>query len=93
MIPAKRWPIALGIAGVFVLISIAHTDRDALSAQTRKRVFVTRLYTGPDNQTHTEDIETAFTAAPIGAGSDVSQLLKITGRQEDSAGARAYRAC
>lgn len=81
MNPTKRWPIALGIVAVFVLISVVPTDR-SVSAQTHRRVFVTRLHTGLDNQTHAEDIEMSFTAATVGfAGSDVSQLMKISGAE------------
>jgi quercetin dioxygenase-like cupin family protein len=77
----KRWPVALGIIGVFMLMARAHTDRDVVSAQTHKRVFVTRLYTGPDHQTHSEEVESAFTAATAGTGSDVSQLMRVTGAE------------
>ena len=77
---AKKPPVALGIVGVFVLISIAHTARGVVSAQTRKRVFVTRLYTGPDNQTHAEEVEATFSTAG-GIGVDVAQLLKNAGAE------------
>ena len=30
-------------------------------AQTHKPLFMTRLYTGPDNQTHAEEVELKFT--------------------------------
>ena len=75
---AKTWPVALGIVAVVILVSRAHTDRDVASAQTHKRVFVTRLYTGQDNQTHAEEVEVAFTA---GSTSNVFQLMKITGAE------------
>jgi quercetin dioxygenase-like cupin family protein len=55
---------------------LAYTHGDAVSAQARKRVFVTRFYTGPDNQTHSEDVEVAFTTGTV---ADVSQLMKVTG--------------
>ena len=29
-------------------------------AQTHKPMFMTRLYTGPDNQTHSEEVEVKF---------------------------------
>jgi hypothetical protein len=73
-----KWPIALGLVSVFILISRAHTDRDVVVAQTRKPVFVTRLYMGSDNQTHVEEMEATFTATNT---SDVSQLMKITGAE------------
>ncbi|OLB62920.1 MAG: hypothetical protein AUI11_03600 [Acidobacteria bacterium 13_2_20CM_2_66_4] len=54
------------------------TARDVLSAQTRKPVVVTRLYTGPDGQTHAEEIEMKFTG---GANSEVSQMMPVTGAE------------
>ena len=45
-----------------------------LMAQTRKPMFVTRLYTGPDNQTHAEEVELNFTGSP----NDASKLLPVT---------------
>ena len=73
---AAKWPIVLGIAAVLVLISRARADRDVVAAQTHTPVFVTRLYTGPDNQTHIEEVEAAFTTT-----TDVAQLMKITGAE------------
>ena len=43
-------------------------------AQTRKPVLVTRLYTGPDNQTHAEEVELKFTP---GRPAEVSKLLAV----------------
>jgi hypothetical protein len=54
------------------------TARDVLSAQTRKPVIVTRLYTGPDGQTHAEEIEMKFTG---GGNSEVSPMLPVTGAE------------
>jgi quercetin dioxygenase-like cupin family protein len=36
---------------------MAHTDRDVVVAQTRKPIMMTRIYTGPDGQSHAEEIE------------------------------------
>jgi hypothetical protein len=58
---------------LFVLISGAPTERDA-TAQTRKPVHLTRLYTGPDSQSHSEDLEITFT-------NEVAQLMQITGAE------------
>ena len=52
-----RWPIAVGLAGLIVLVSRTHTDRDVVAAQTRKPVVVTRLFKGQDGLTHAEDVE------------------------------------
>ena len=80
MKPLKRWLIALGIVGVFILTASAPAEVNVAPTQTRKRVFVTRLYTGQDNQTHSEEVEVPFTAGTAGGG-DISKLLKITGAE------------
>ena len=56
-------------------------------AQTHKPLFMTRLYTGPDNQTHAEEVEVKFTA---GGPAEVFKMLQVTGaelhRQAPAAG-------
>ena len=64
------WVIAAGLAAL-------------LSAQTggfpkHKKVVITRLYSGPDGQTHTEEIEAKFTA---GKPNEVYNLMAITGAE------------
>src|SRR5438067_4873733 len=54
-----------------VLFQAAHTAQGA-GAQEHKRIFITRLYTGPDGQTHAEEIETKFSPA---GGNDVYKLM------------------
>jgi hypothetical protein len=66
------WLIAAGLMGLLVLISAAQTGRDGVGAQKRKSVFITRLYTGPDGQTHAEEIEAKFTT---GATNDVYKMM------------------
>ena len=51
-----RCVIAFGLVGMFILSSRTHTERDVVVAQTRKPVLVTRLYTGPDNQTNDDAV-------------------------------------
>jgi hypothetical protein len=70
-----RWSIAVGLLGFFVLISRAQTQRDVTVPATHKPVFITRLYTGPDGQTHAEETEAAFT--PGG----VLKLMEVTGAE------------
>jgi len=77
MKPVQRWPVIV-IVGAFCYVAGLATGHDVASAQARKAVFVTRMFTGPDNQTHTEEVEAKF--APTG-GRDVAQLLKITGAE------------
>jgi len=47
-------------------------------AQTHKPVFMTRFYTGPDNQTHAEQVELKFTP---GSPAEVSKLMQVTGAE------------
>ena len=47
-------------------------------AQTHKPVFMTRLYTGPDNQTHAEEVELKFTP---GSPAEVSRMTQVTGAE------------
>src|SRR5216684_4127884 len=71
-------PIVVGVVSLLVLTSMAHTERDMVVAQSHKSVFITRLYTGQDGQTHAEKIEATFTG---GTPSDVAQLMKVTGAE------------
>jgi hypothetical protein len=48
------------------------------TAQKHKPVVITRLYTGPDGQTHAEEIEAKF--AP-GGGNDVYKLMANAGAE------------
>jgi hypothetical protein len=73
-----KWLITAGLAGVFVLVSGAQTGRDASGSQKHKPVFMTRLYTGPDGQTHAEEIEAKFTA---GSANEVFKMIGTTGAE------------
>ena len=72
------WFIAAGLLGLFVLISAAQTGRDVSGAQKQKAVFITRLYTGPDGQTHAEEVEAKFTA---GGTNDVFKMMGTSGAE------------
>jgi len=63
---AKRaWLIGTGLLSLSVLMLPALGTQGA-AAQTSKPVKITRLYTGPDGQTHAEEIEAKF--GPNGTG-------------------------
>ena len=66
-----RWLIA---AGLFAVMAAAQTG----GAQKHRPVMVTRLYTGPDGQTHAEEIEAKFTP---GATNDVFKLMGVSGAE------------
>jgi hypothetical protein len=77
MTPAQKYSVAV-IVGALLFVLGLETGRGIASAQARQRVFITRMYTGPDKLTHIEDVEAKF--APTG-GRDVAQLMKITGAE------------
>jgi hypothetical protein len=56
-------------------VAIPSIGVPAVMAQTHKPMFITRLYTGSDNQTHAEEVELKFTG---GASNDNSQLMPVT---------------
>ena len=59
-------------------IGARFAEHGAVKAQTHKPVFMTRLYSGPDNQTHAEEIEVKFTAGNPG---EVSKMMPVTGAE------------
>lgn len=65
---------AVALVGFFFLTWNAQTDRDGVGAQTRKPIMVTRIYTGPDGQSHAEEIEMTLSDGR-------SEMLKVTGAQ------------
>lgn len=73
----QKWPVVV-IVGTLCYVAGLATGRDVASAQARKAVFVTRMFTGPDKQTHTEEVEARFA---MNGTRDVAQLLKITGAE------------
>src|SRR5262245_33683151 len=66
--------IAAGLLGLVALVAGAQTS----GAQKHKGVFITRLYTGPDGQTHSEEIEAKFMP---GGGNDVFKMLATAGAE------------
>lgn len=53
----------------------AHFAPGVVLAQTKKPLMITHLYTGPDNQTHAEEVEMKFTP---GKPAEVSKMMQIT---------------
>jgi len=76
------WLMAPVLLGLAVLVLAAQTGRDPSAAQKHKPVYITRLYTGQDGQTHAEEIEAKFTPG------DNNDVFKMTG----IAGAELHRA-
>jgi quercetin dioxygenase-like cupin family protein len=72
------WLIAAGLTSLFVLVLSAQNGRVAGGSEKHKAVFITRIYTGPDGQTHSEEIEAKFTP---GSGNDVFKMMSSTGAE------------
>ena len=70
----RMWLVTAGLLGLVVLVADAQTN----GAQKHKGVFITRLYTGPDGQTHAEEIEAKFTP---GNGNDIFKMMMTTGAE------------
>ena len=56
-------------------IGARFAEPSVVLAQTHKPVFMTRLFTGPDNQTHAEEVELKFTP---GSPAEVSKMMQVT---------------
>jgi hypothetical protein len=69
---------AVGLMALIVLFVRARPARDAVADQTRKPVTITRLYTGADGQTHSEDMEVTLSGNPL---NEVSEMLKVSGAE------------
>ena len=71
--------VGVGAVCVSVLVWWGATHHDAVVAQTRKQVMMTRIYTGPDGKTHAEEVE--ITLAGSNPLNEVSALFKVTGAE------------
>ena len=60
-----RFLVGVALAGTFVLMWRAQTDRDVAVAQTRKPIMMTRVYTGADGLSHSEEVEMKLTGNGI----------------------------
>jgi hypothetical protein len=74
----KRVALAV-LVGSTVAVWNARTDHDAIVAQGRTPIVVTRIFTGPDGQTHAEQIDVKL--APGGGSGELSEMAKVTGLQ------------
>ena len=69
------WIIAVSLAALFILVAAAQNG----GSLKHKPVMMTRLYTGPDGQTHAEEVEAKFTAGT--RTNDIFKLMAITGAE------------
>jgi hypothetical protein len=65
------------LMATFVVTWSAHTDRDVAVAQTRAPVMVTRIYTGPDGLSRSEQIEMKLNGS-------ATEMIAATGVQFSS---------
>ena len=70
--------ITVAVTGLFVLVSGAQSGRNGTGSSKRKPVPMMRLYTGPDGQTHAEEMEAKFT---VGSTNEVFKMMAITGAE------------
>jgi quercetin dioxygenase-like cupin family protein len=68
------WVTGAALAALLVLMASAQTG----SAPKHKPLMMSRLYTGPDGQTHFEETEAKFT---LGGNNEVFKLMAITGAE------------
>jgi quercetin dioxygenase-like cupin family protein len=73
-----RWSTAVGLVCLIALMLRIHTDPAVVAAQTSKPFTITRLYTGPDGQTHIEEMAVKLTGDPV---NQVSEMFKVTGAE------------
>jgi hypothetical protein len=74
-----RWAVAVGLAAIIIFEVRMHTGDSVVEAQTHKPVVATRLFTGPDGQTHAEKFEIKLAGKdPL---NEVSEMLRVTGAE------------
>ena len=82
MTPSGRFAIgfvALGWIPTLIFIGLHWTGAAHAIAQERTPIKVTRIYTGPDNQTHAEEYEVPL-GAPRGA-TELAEPIDVTSLQ------------
>ena len=73
-----KWLIAAVSVCSIGLLLRARVDRAAVVAPINKPVMVTRLFTGPDGQTHSEKIEVKLMGDRL---NEISEMWKVTGAE------------
>jgi len=77
--PMVRRLVFVGLVGCTLVVWNARADHDVVVAQPRTPIVVTRIYTGPDGQTHAEQIDVKLT--PGGGSGELSEMAVVTGLQ------------
>ena len=79
MAPMVRRVVVAVLAGCTLLVWNARTGHDGVVAQRRTPIVVTRIFTGPDGQTHAEEIDVKL--MPGGGSGELSEMAKVDGLQ------------
>jgi quercetin dioxygenase-like cupin family protein len=69
-----RYLAVVALVGSVLLLWRAHTNQDVVGAQAPKPIMMTRIYTGADGLSHSEEV-------PMTMNGGVSEMLKATGAQ------------
>ena len=80
----SRLLTAIALVAAFYLGWSVRADRDVASAQTRKPIMMTRIYTGPDGLSHSEQIEMKLT--PNGTSAMKATGVEFSSRPAAPAG-------
>jgi hypothetical protein len=72
------WFIGPALLSLSVFLLPARSAEDTAAAQKHKPVMITHIYTGPDGQTHADEIEAKFLP---GGGNDVYKLMANSGAE------------
>lgn len=76
-VTSRQLVVALAAIG-FVLAWGTRADRDVVVAQKRTPIMVTRIFTGPDGLTHSEEIDIKLTSRGT---TDLSDIVHVKGLQ------------
>ena len=69
----RRWAVVVFVV-LFVVAWRAHTNQDVATAQARKPIMMTRIFTGPDGLSHAEQVEMTLNG-------NVTEMMKATGAE------------
>ena len=74
----KQLVVGFAVVG-FVMAWGTHAERDVVVAQNRTPIKVTRIFTGPDGQTHSEVVDIKLTSSR--GATDLSEMVNVKGLQ------------
>ena len=75
--PMMKRVIFVALVGYALGVWSQRTDHDVVVAQQRAGIAVTRIFTGPDGQTHAEEVNVKL--ARDDASTELSEMMKTTG--------------